>query len=133
MITARSNGITVEGMMTIDRHDRNAVLAVLSATTRILHSGTHTVFAGGILGEGMCETVFRTFNWFIAQQVFNRVILVELNGHTITFEKDCEMMERLPGIDQVPQPCDVTQNELGFIKKLETIPDGAWEDMMNSK
>jgi hypothetical protein len=80
--------LTVEGMATLDTKDRNKMLAVLGAHVSVLHATRHTIFAEGRMGSSITDTVTIVWIWFFAQQVFSKIVLIEMNDHYITFDKE---------------------------------------------
>jgi hypothetical protein len=81
--------LTMEGMASMDLKDRNKMLTVLADQhVSILHNTRHTIFAEGIMGSSITDTVTNVWVWFFAQQVFSKVVLIEMNDHYITFDKE---------------------------------------------
>lgn len=80
--------ITIEGMATMDLKDRNKMLAILGSIVSVRYDTRHTIFAEGIMGRSITDTVNYVGIWFFAQQVFSKLILAEMNDHYITFDKE---------------------------------------------
>jgi hypothetical protein len=80
--------LTVQEMAVVDCEDRNEMLAILGRYVSVIHATRHTIFAEGRLGSSITDTVTNVWVWFFSQGVFSKIVLIEMNDHYITFDKE---------------------------------------------
>jgi hypothetical protein len=86
-------------MLKIDRTDKDAVLAFLGReVTPVYMRGEKqrqgVIVVESIMGRHPTGTITFVWEWFMVQQVFNKIIIVEMNDHTVTFDKNIPRVKK---------------------------------------
>ena len=84
----------MDEMMRIDRNNKVLVLSIIGREFSIKHKAAGVLIVESVMGRDIVATVPFAWEWFLYQNVFNKLVIAGMNDHVITFDKDTPRVKR---------------------------------------
>lgn len=66
----------------------DTVLSIIKRKVSVKYEMCNVIVVEGIMGMCVDDTVTYCFRWFMCQEVYNKMVVSEMNDHTVTFDKN---------------------------------------------